>query len=106
MSEEVIHRRYMSKTSYHKILAELQTYGMLESDVERFGNFIQTLFNFNPESKYPKSKNRYHGYTEKHLEAVQRYRAKKKEEGVSTYVSSGVKNSYYKKKVLEPDIDT
>jgi len=83
--------RSMSKSTYSELLciiARLTTSQSQESQ-ENMEREIQELFNFDPiatNSVYNK-------------EATYRYRKKKSEQGISTYVSSGKKSSDQKKRL-------
>lgn len=87
--------RCMCKSSYNKLLTKLKDYNLDDGAITEIGEYIQDLFSFDPDGKY---ENRYKGYSEKNLESIRRYREKKKLEGINTYISSGKKASYEKKK--------
>lgn len=81
----------LSKKMFAELLILLKSQETFEQKVES----VKEMFNFDPDAKRPVRKSVYN------KDAIDRYRDKKKAEGVSTYVSSGNKSSYLKKKAAQ-----
>lgn len=78
----------LSKTSYAKI-EELFGHLMDSDMVTKAMTIIRDTTKFDPTANT---------YNEKVAASIKKYREKKKAEGISTYVSSGSKKSYEKRK--------
>lgn len=83
--------RFMNKKNYHAMLKRLEDLNVPTDVIDDFALNVQEIFAFDPNRVVKR-------YNEKNLEAVRRYRERLKAEGVSTYISSGKKSSYDKKK--------
>lgn len=81
--------RSMCKSSYSKLLEKYNEIGLSEDQITILSSYIQEVFAFDPGAKYESS------YNAEKLEYVRTYRARKKAEGISTYISSGKKASYW-----------
>lgn len=80
--------RTLSKKMYYDIEARLNE-KFKEEDVDAILSLIKEVMRFDPEKSV---------YSEKMKKQIQVRRERMKEEGISTYISSGAKASYDKKK--------
>lgn len=79
----------LTKIKYNQICDVLKENVSDVNAVELITMQIREILNFDPEAKAE-----YKGYTKKHGEYIKAYRERKKQEGISTYVSSGRKKQY------------
>lgn len=82
--------KYIRKTSYYQFAEEVSKLDNGEDVIRLF----QSIFDFDPSKPITDKK-----YSPKVAEYIKSYRQRKKDEGISTYVSSGVKSAYHKKKL-------
>jgi hypothetical protein len=83
----------LSKKKYTELQQALQDKYEQEDDrvdVESVLEIIRTVLRFDPNLN---------SYNDVRAEQIREYRRKQKEAGVSTYVSSGAKSTYYKNKI-------
>ncbi len=100
MDNESNHRTnypVMSKTRFAQIERAVKECINNEDVSQQLIDKIKDIMKFDPEMKRPS-----HGtYDDKKYNQIKEYRERKKTEGISTYVSSGRKASYYKGKSIE-----
>lgn len=77
----------MTRKRFYEIKARLEH--ETELDVATVMNAIQDVLNFDPDASL---------YNQKRMEQNKAYRERKKAEGISTYLSTGAKNYYYRQK--------
>jgi uncharacterized protein with von Willebrand factor type A (vWA) domain len=82
---------FVTKTRYRELNNIAKKYLNNTEEHERFMQEFRDIFKFDPDKKTS---------TEKGVERVRQKREKLKSEGISTYISSGSKKSYEKKKLL------
>ena len=84
--------RTLSKKKYYELSNELTSRLGDAELVTKVLNTIKEVLDFDPEVST---------YDEVQAKKIKEYRQRKKEEGISTYITSGVKSAYYKKKQKE-----
>lgn len=83
-------RIMMSKKLYHQLDVEISKVpGISEEHAATVMSIIRDTFKFHPDASI---------YSEKAKQQTQAFRQRRKEQGISTYVSSGKKASYERKK--------
>lgn len=86
----------MSKRRFYDICDALKGIIPDQSQVDQAIEAIKTIMQFDPNIKYQ--------YTPEKAEQIKRYRAMKKEQGISTYESSGNKAAYRTRKLREAEL--
>lgn len=89
-------RVMMSKKLYHQLEVEVsKAPGISEEQAATVMSIIRDTFKFHPDAPI---------YNEKAKQQTQAFRQRRKEQGISTYVSSGKKASYERKKQIAKSI--
>lgn len=81
-----------SKKRFHEFCLFLLSTNVSAEDITKIKAYICEHFHFDPEAK---------ASSEKQRSATKAYREKLKEKGISTYISAGRKQAYYKNKQSE-----
>lgn len=82
----------MSKKKYYELCAMLDNLIQDKQQIETMLGALRTVLEFDPDVNT---------YNSQQAEKIKEYRKKKKDEGISTYISSGSKTTYYRQKALK-----
>lgn len=83
----------LTKAKYNQFVTKMREEIEDDEVVEKTLTLLREVLRFDPAATVEKVT-----YNEKRAEYIRNYRQRQKEKGVSLYVSSGAKASYYKKK--------
>lgn len=85
----------LTKQKYQELCQVLESTVNNKECIQQLLLALKQVLDFDPDAST---------YTKEQAERIKAYRNKKKEEGVSTYVSSGAKSAYHKRKVLSAQV--